>query len=279
MTQRCPPDTGLAAPEIPSRVLAFWTVPRVSRRFFPVWQRNLLVWRRYLLERVLSNIVEPLITLVAFGYGLGAFLPQIDGVQYLPYLAGGTLCVSVMYSAKFESLWGAYSRMEVQHTWAAIMNAPVSIDDILLGELAWAATKSLLTGAVMLLVVWALGVAHTPWALLVLPLSFLAGMSFSAMALIVNARAKGWDTLSTYFTVVVTPMIFLGGVFFPLSRLPSWLQEISIFLPLTALVQLVRPLLLDRVPEAVGFNLALLLFYAFACYFVAVGLSRRRLLR
>lgn len=259
--------------------LAFWSVPRVSRRFFPVWQRNLLVWRRYLFERVLSNIVEPVITLVAFGYGLGALLPRIDGVEYLPFLAGGTLCVSVMYSAKFESLWGAYSRMEVQRTWAAIMNAPVAIDDILLGELAWAATKSLLTGTIMLLVVWTLGIAHTPLALFVLPLSFLAGLSFSAMALIVNAFAKGWDTLSTYFTVVVTPMIFLGGVFFPLSRLPPWLQEFSAFLPLTALVQLVRPLILDRVPEAPGFNLALLFFYAVACYFVAVGLSRRRLLQ
>ncbi|HXW63592.1 MAG TPA: ABC transporter permease [Burkholderiaceae bacterium] len=258
---------------------AFWRVPRVSRRFIPVWQRNMLVWRRYLLERVLSNIVEPAITLVAFGYGLGTLLPQIDGVAYLPYLAGGTLCVSVMYSAKFESLWGAYSRMEVQHTWAAILNAPVAIDDILLGELAWAATKSVLTGAAMLLIVWALGLARTPLALFVLPLSFIAGLSFSAMALIVNARAKGWDTLSTYFTIVVTPMIFLGGVFFPLSRLPPWLQEISAFLPLTALVQLVRPLMLDRVPEGAAFRLALLLFYAFGCYFVAVGLSRRRLLR
>ncbi len=258
---------------------AFWRVPRISRRFIPVWQRNLLVWRRYLLERILSNIVEPAITLVAFGYGLGTLLPQIDGVAYLPYLAAGTLCVSVMYSAKFESLWGAYSRMEVQHTWGAIMNAPVAIDDILLGELAWAATKSLLTGTAMLLIVWALGLARTPWALFVLPLSFIAGLSFSAMALIVNALAKGWDTLSTYFTVVVTPMIFLGGVFFPLSRLPPWLQEISGFLPLTALVQLVRPLMLERVPQDAAFHLALLLCYALGSFFIALGLSRRRLLR
>jgi len=168
--------------------------------------------------------------------------------------------------------------MEVQQTWAAIMNAPIAIDDVLLGELAWAATKSLFTGAAMLLIVWMLGIAHTPRALLVLPLSFVAGLSFSAMALIVNAQARGWDTLSTYFTVVVTPMIFLGGVFFPLSRLPLWLQEISAFLPLTALVQLVRPLMLDRTPENAAAHLLLLLLYALACYFIAVGLSRRRLL-
>lgn len=258
--------------------LAFWAVPRISGRFLPVWQRNLRVWRRYLFERVLSNIVEPLITLVAFGYGLGALLPPIDGVAYLPYLAGGTLCVSVMYSAKFESLWGAYSRMDVQHTWAAIMNAPVSIDDILLGELLWAATKSLFTGAAMLIVVWGIGLARTPWSLLVLPLSFLAGLSFSAMALIVNARARGWDTLSTYFTVVVTPMVFLGGVFFPLDRLPDWMHQAARFLPLTALVELVRPLMLGRVPESIAGPIGLLVFYAAACYFIAVGLSRRRLL-
>jgi len=257
----------------------FWSVPRVSLRFVPVWQRNFMVWRRYLFERVVSNIVEPAITLVAFGYGLGTLLPLIDGVAYLPYLAGGTLCVSVMYSAKFESLWGAYGRMEVQRTWAAIMNAPVSIDDVLLGELAWAATKSLLTAAAMLLIVWTLGIARTPRALIVLPLAFVAGLAFSAMALIVNASAKGWDTLSTYFTIVVTPMIFLGGVFFPLSRLPPWLQEFSSYLPLTALVALVRPLMLDRVPENAALHLALLFGYALVCYFIALGLSRRRLLR
>jgi len=253
--------------------------PRPSRRFIPVWRRNYLVWRKYLFERVLSNIIEPLITLVAFGYGLGGLLPDVGGATYLQFLASGSICMSIMYSAKFESLWGAYSRMETQKTWAAIMNTPSSIDDIVLGEVAWAASKALVTGVAMLVVIWALGVARSPLALAVLPLFFLSGATFSAMALIVNSLARGYDTLSNYFVVVVTPMVFLSGVFFPLEHLPEWLRLIAQWLPLAAMVELVRPLILGRIPEHVVRDLALLLGYGAACYYVALIFTRKRLLK
>lgn len=253
--------------------------PRPSLRFVPVWRRNYLVWRKYLVERVLSNIVEPLITLVAFGYGLGSLLPSIDGVTYLQFLASGSICMSVMYSAKFESLWGAYSRMDTQKTWAGIINTPISIDDVLLGELAWAASKALVTGLAILGVIWALGVTRAASSLLVLPVAFCAALTFSAMALIVNSLARGYDTLSNYFVVVVTPMVFLSGVFFPLSQLPDWLQAVARWLPLTAFVDIARPLALGRMPAFFVRDFALLLAYGAICYYVALVLTRRRLLK
>jgi len=253
--------------------------PRPSPRFIPVWRRNYLVWRKYLFERVLSNIIEPLITLVAFGYGLGSLLPDVGGATYLQFLASGSICMSIMYSAKFESLWGAYSRMETQKTWAAIMNTPSSIDDIVLGEVAWAASKALVTGVAMLVVIWGLGVARSPLALLALPLFFLSGATFSTMALIVNSLARGYDTLSNYFVVVVTPMVFLSGVFFPLEQLPEWLRLVAQWLPLAAMVELVRPLILGRIPEHVVLHLALLLGYGAACYYIALIFTRKRLLK
>ncbi len=255
-----------------------WSPPRPSLRFVPVWRRNFLVWRKYLTERVLSNIVEPLITLVAFGYGLGSLLPQIDGVPYLQFLASGSICMSVMYSAKFESLWGAFGRLDTQKTWAGIMNTPTSIDDILAGELAWAATKAAFTGAAILAVIWALDIVRAPLSLLAIPVAFLVALVFSAMALIVTSVAKGYDTLSNYFVVVVTPMVFVSGVFFPLSQLPDWLRAIAHWLPLTAAVEIMRPLVLGRAPEHVAPNCALLAAYLAVCYYIALGLTRRRLL-
>jgi lipooligosaccharide transport system permease protein len=254
-------------------------VPRPSRRFIPVWRRNYLVWRKYLFERVLSNIIEPVITLVAFGYGLGSLLPDIGGVTYLQFLASGSLCMSVMYSAKFESLWGAYSRMDTQKTWAGIMNTPSSIDDIVLGEVAWAGTKGLITGLAMLLVIGALGVTRSPVALLALPLLFLSALTFSAMALIVNSLARGYDTLSNYFVVVVTPMVFLSGIFFPLDQLPGWLRAVAQWLPLSAMVDAVRPLILGRMPEHLLLDLLLLVVDGVVCYYAASILTRKRLLR
>lgn len=256
-----------------------YRAPRPSRRFVPVWRRNYLVWRKLIFERILSNIIEPVITLVAFGYGLGSLLPDVGGAPYLHFLASGSICMSVMYSAKFESLWGAYSRMDSQKTWSAILNTPSSVDDIVLGEVTWAATKALITGLSMMVVIWALGVGRSPLSLAALPVLFLAGLTFSSMALIVNALARGYDTLSNYFVVVVTPMVFLSGVFFPIEQLPAWLGAVARWLPLAALVETVRPLVLGRWPEHLARDTTVLLVVAVACYYVALVLTRRRLLK
>ena len=277
--QQTPADLRPTIEDQARRRNVLFAAPHPSRRFIPVWRRNYLVWRKYLFERVLSNIIEPLITLVAFGYGLGSLLPDVGGASYLQFLASGSICMSVMYSAKFESLWGAYSRMETQKTWAGIMNTPSSIDDIVLGEVAWAGTKALVTGIAMLLVIWALNVARSPLTLLALPVVFLSSLTFSAMALIVNSLARGYDTLSNYFVVVVTPMVFLSGVFFPVEQLPGWLRGIAQWLPLAAMVDVVRPLILGHLPGHLLRDVALLVAYGAICYYVALILTRKRLLK
>jgi len=94
-----------------------WSAPRPSMRFLPVYRRNLLVWRKLAVASVIGNIADPLIILVAFGYGLGTLLRQVDGVPYIVFLAAGSMCMSTMMAASFESLYSAFSRMHVQRTW------------------------------------------------------------------------------------------------------------------------------------------------------------------
>ena len=256
-----------------------WALPRVSLRFIPVWRRNFLVWRKLFVERLLTNVVEPLLTIVAFGYGLGSLLPQIEGVTYLQFLATGSIAMSVMYSAKFEALWGAFSRMHVQKTWDAILHTPLSVDDLLLGELVWAASKATFTALCILLMIWALDISREPLSLLVLPVAMFIALVFAAMALIVNAVARSYDLLSNYFTVVVMPLVFLSGVYFPLAQLPDWLRVIAQWLPMTAAVDLVRPLALGRWPANGVRDVVLLAAWGTVCYFIALVLTRRRLLK
>jgi lipooligosaccharide transport system permease protein len=256
-----------------------WAVPQPSGRFVPVWRRNFLVWRKLFVERLLTNVVEPLLTIVAFGYGLGSLLPQVDGVGYLQFLSSGAIAMSVMYSAKFESLWGAFSRMHVQRTWDAILHTPLSVDDLLLGEIVWAASKATFTAFCILVMIWLLGIAREPLSLLVLPAAFFIALVFSAMALIVNALARSYDLLSNYFTVVVMPLVFLSGVYFPLSQLPPWLHGVASWLPMTAAVDLVRPLALGRWPDHLVRDVALLAAFGTLCYYIALALTRRRLLK
>jgi len=192
-----------------------YRLPGLSLRFIPVWRRNLLVWRKLAVASVIGNIAEPMITLLAFGYGLGSLLQQIEGVPYIEYLASGSICMSVMMAASFESLYSAFSRMHVQKTWESLLNTPLELDDIVLAEMLWAASKAMISGLAILLVLFALGIGLHPTTLLVPPLLLIIGVCFASIALIVNAIAKAYDFFTYYFTLVLTPMIFLSGVYYP----------------------------------------------------------------
>lgn len=259
---------------------SLWAAPRLSLRWLPVFRRNLLVWRKLFVPSLVGNIAEPLITLVAFGYGLGALVGQVQlhgqAVPYIVFLASGSICMSAMNAASFEALYSAFSRMHVQRTWDGIMNAPVTLDDVLLAEMLWAAFKSLFTTTVILGVMLALGISASPWLLLAWPLLALVGMVFASIALIFNALAKGYDFFTYYFTLFLTPTMFLSGVFFPREQLPAFMQALAQWLPLTAAVELIRPLFMGQWPQQAGQHLLVLVGYGVAAFWVALALTRRR---
>jgi lipooligosaccharide transport system permease protein len=258
---------------------AIYSYPAFSRRFLPIWRRNFLVWKKLAAVSVLGNIAEPLITLVAFGYGLGSLLQNVEGIRYIQFLASGSICMSVMMAASFEALYSAFSRMHVQKTWDALLNAPLALDDVVLAEMLWAATKSLFSGIAILLVIFMLGIGLHPQVVFVLPLLFLIGMTFASLGLVMNALAGGYDFFTYYFTLVLTPMIFLSGVYYPTTQLPAWLQAVSHVLPLTAAVDAIRPLLLGRWPENAVLDVVILALYCMAGFYVATVLTRRRFLK
>ncbi len=249
-------------------------------RWWPVFLRNLLVWRKLAIPSLVGNIAEPLMWLLAFGYGLGALVGSVqlgeEKVRYILFLASGSICMSAMNAATFEALYSAFSRMHVQKTWDSIMNAPVGLRDVLLAEMLWAAFKALFSVTAILLVMLALDISRSPMLLLVLPVLLLAGITFSCMALIFNALAKGYDFFTYYFTLFLTPMMFLSGVFFPRENLPPLLHAASGWLPLTQAVELVRPLFLGRWPSDVRLHLVVLVAYALVAWNIALALTRRR---
>jgi len=257
-----------------------WSPPRLSMRWWPVFQRNLLVWRKLVIPSLIGNIAEPLIWLVAFGYGLGALVGQVavggQSVPYILFLASGSICMSAMNAASFEALYSAFSRMHVQKTWDGIMNAPVSLDDVVLAEMLWAAFKALFAVTAILGVMLALGISHSPKLLLAWPVLLGVGISFSCIALIFNALARGYDFFTYYFTLFLTPMMFLSGVFFPREQLPGFVRVLADWLPLAAAIDLVRPLFLDQWPAHPWRSAAVLGVSTVAAFWVALALTRRR---
>ncbi|MGA8391927.1 MAG: ABC transporter permease [Burkholderiaceae bacterium] len=268
-----PSTTAPGAPSI-------WQAPQLSMRWWPVFLRNLLVWRKLAIPSLVGNIAEPLMWLVAFGYGLGSLVGQIQiGDQKVPYilfLASGSICMSAMNAASFEALYSAFSRMHVQKTWDGIMNAPVRLDDVVMAEMLWAAFKALFTVTAILGVMLALGISHSPKLLVAWPVLLGVGVTFSCIALIFNALAKGYDFFTYYFTLFLTPMMFLSGIFFPTTQLPPLVRSIAEWLPLTAAVELVRPLFMDQWPANPWRHGLVLLTCTVVAFWVALALTRKR---
>jgi lipooligosaccharide transport system permease protein len=252
---------------------------KISRAWIAVWRRNYLVWKKLAAESVLGNIIEPLFYLVGFGVGFGAMLPEVEGVKYIAYLAGGTICYSTMMSASFEVLYSGFARMHVQRTWEGILNAPVSLEDVVFAEWIWAASKSFLSGMAVLLVAVALSLAQSWTMVFILPLAFLIGLTFAGMGLVMTALAKSYDFFMYWFTLALTPMMLVSGVFYPITNLPGWVQAVANALPLTHAVALGRPLLLGRWPEAPFMHVGVLLAYGIAGFAIALDMFRRRLTR
>jgi lipooligosaccharide transport system permease protein len=259
---------------------SIWRVPDLSFRWWPVFLRNLLVWRKLAIPSLVGNIAEPLMWLVAFGYGMGALVGQVQlggtQVPYILFLASGSICMSAMNAASFEALYSAFSRMHVQKTWDGIMNAPVNLDNVVMAEMLWAGFKALFAVTAILGVMLALDISHSPKLLAAWPVLLGVGITFSCIALIFNALAKGYDFFTYYFTLFLTPMMFLSGVFFPREQLPAPVLAVSDWLPLTAAVELVRPMFMDQWPAQPWRHAAVLATYTIVAFWVALALTRKR---
>ncbi|AOJ80938.1 MULTISPECIES: ABC transporter permease [Burkholderia] len=254
-------------------------LPANATNWIAVWRRNYLVWQKLAIASMFGNLADPMIYLFGLGFGLGLMVGHVEGVSYIAFLAAGTVGSSVMISASFESMYSGFSRMHVQRTWEAIMHTPLSLGDIVLGEIVWAASKAMLSGAAIMLVAGILGYAKFPSMLAALPVIALAGLAFASLAMIVTALAPSYDFFMFYQTLVLTPMLLLSGVFFPLAQLPEFARHVAHALPLANAVDLIRPAMLGRPATDIALHVAILVAYAVGGFFVCARLFRRRMMR
>ena len=259
-------------------ISALYSPPSFSRRALRLVMRNFLVWRKLMVSSVIVHLIEPLIVFFGLGLGLGALVGDIDGVSYLQFFAAGMAGYAVMNSASFEALYSAFTRMHVQKTWISILHAPMTLDDIVIGEWLWAGAKSMIAGAAMLIVLTIAGVAQYPSALLAFPVIVVGGLAFAGIALVFNALAKGYEFFSFYFTLFITPMMMFSGVFFPVESLPDFLQPVSAVMPLRHFIDILRPLLAGEIPPSMPFGLFVLALYGGIGLWLAAILTRRRYL-
>ena len=253
-------------------------LPNISRRAILVWRRNFLVWRKLMVPSILMNFGEPFLYLLGMGYGLGQYIGEMQGLPYLTFLASGLVASSAMNTASFEGLYSVYTRMVPQRTHDSMLSAPLDVDDIIVGEQLWSASKAVISGTSILLVAAILGAVDEWRAVLVIPVIFLIGFAFAGMAVAVTSISTSYDFFSYYFTLGITPMYFLCGVFFPLDNLPSVLQLISQVLPLTHGIALARPLVAGLPIDNIGLHVLVLSAYGYIGMVIAINFTRKRLI-
>jgi lipooligosaccharide transport system permease protein len=205
-----------------------------------VWQRHWLVYTKLYKTSFALNFAEPALYLVAMGVGLGSFVPDIHGRTYIQYIAPGIVASSSVFAAVYECTYGTYIRMTFQKTFDAILATPVNLDDLVAGELLWGATKSLIFGVTITIVIALFGLVDSPLIVLTIPFIFLGGLIFAELSVIFCALVPGIDSFSYFYTLFMTPLFLFSGIFFPLDAMPRLVAELAFFTPLYHLVNVCR---------------------------------------
>ncbi len=222
-----------------------WPKPaRISCRTLRVWQRNYEIYRQNWKISFIPPLLEPLLYILAFGVGLAVMVGEFEfagrTLSYTRFIAPALVSVAIMYNAFFETTYNSFVRMYYQKTFDALLATPLNLEEIILGEMLWAATKSLIAALLMSGMISLFGLFDYPGALLIIPIAVLGGLCFAAFGMICTALVPGIETFNLPIFLGITPMFLFSGTFFPLQNLPGWAQAIAQLLPLTHLVALVR---------------------------------------
>jgi len=246
-----------------------------------VWRRNLLVARVTWWSNLIPPAFEPVLYLLAFGTGLGALLRPIlyagRPVSYVAFLAPGILAVAIMFWAIFETLYSAFVRMYYQKTYEALVATPLSLADVVAGEILWATTKGVAVALVMLAVIVPFRVLSWPESLVVPLLAVAGGFLFASLGLCFTALCPTIDTLNLPLFLFVWPMFLFSGTFFPLDQIPAWARPLAEALPLTWLARSLRAATLGALGPRHLADTAMLLGVGLLLFVAALALMRRRL--
>ena len=256
---------------------------RISRRFLRIWHRNLRVYQKMWKILFLPPLLEPLFYLLAFGVGLSVLIGSVryhgSDVPYIGFIAPALIAVNMMYNAFFENTYASFVRMYYQKTFDAMMATPLSLEEIITGEIVWGATKAVIATAIMQVVVSLFGLIQYPEGLLLIPLAFLSGIAFGSIGMFFTGLVKSIEMFNLPIFLFITPMFLFSGTFFPLENLPSWAQMFAILFPLTHLVKLTRAFTFGWIGPDLLWSCGYLFLFCLVWFPLAVFKMHRRLIK
>jgi lipooligosaccharide transport system permease protein len=255
----------------------------ITWRFIRVWQRNWDVYIKTWKINFLPPVLEPIFYLLAFGAGLGYLVGRLNFegrlISYAAFIAPGVLAINIMQNAFFETTYASYVRMYYQKTFDALMATPLTVEEVILGEMAWGASRSLMATALMMVILTFFGLLSYPWSLGILLVSLLGGVAFGSVGMCFTALMPNIEAFNLPVFLFVTPMFLFSGTFFPLDQLPFWARILAWVFPLTHVVDLTRALALHMLSLQQLWNLLYLLIFCLITLPLSLRLMVRRLIQ
>jgi lipooligosaccharide transport system permease protein len=255
----------------------------ISSRFLAVWCRNLIVYKRIWKINFLVPLFEPAFYIFAFGLGFRGLIGSVTyagaELSYTEFIAPALIATAVMWNSFFETTYTSFVRMYYQKTFDGMLATPLSLEEIIMAEIVWSATKAMAAAAIMLGVLALFGYALLPLGLMIIPLAFLGGLAFGAIGMYFTGLTPTIDMFNLPIFLFITPMFLFSGTFFPVSTLPEWARTVAMVSPLYHLVELTRRFAMGRMEINGWISLLYLLVFAFLFTFLSLGAMRRRLIR
>lgn len=248
------------------------------RMALQILKRHLIVFRRTLWSNMVFNAIEPFLYLSAMGFGLGALVQDIGGMSYIQFIAPGMVASASMWAATFECTYASFVRLHYNKNFHAMLAAPGTVKDLVIGEVLIAVIKNIVFGVVILLVIGMMGQVQSAWSLLIPVFLILPGTVFALMALSYTGIITHIDYLNYYITLITTPMYLFAGVFFPISSMPEWLQIVSWINPLYHSVEVCRALVVGQLNGALWQHALSLILLSMLLAVVPVRLLKKRLI-
>jgi len=248
--------------------------PRIAAR---VWRRDAQNFSKLWRGALLPTFLDPLFYLFAMGFGLGTYLATIQGIPYKNFIAPGLVASAAMWSAVFETTYNTYIKMNENRLYDALVATPVEVPDLVTGEIAWSATRSLVYGTSFLAVITAFGLVDSWWALTIPVFLLLGGACFGVIGMLFTALVPKIDLYSYFFTLGITPMFLFSGIFFPFNQLPGWVEVVAWFTPLYHLVEITRGMATGPDPLQILINTAWLAAVTAILFPIPVRAIRARL--
>lgn len=246
-------------------------IPFGSRRAGRLVERNLWVYRRGWLV-IFSGFFEPLFYLFGIGFGLGALIGKVEGMSYAAFVAPALLATAAMNGAIYDSTFNMFFKLKYAKTYDAILTTPLGVGDIAVGEVIWALFRGTLYAIGFIVVIFALGLALSPWAILAVPAAMLIGFAAAAVGTSCTTFIRKWQDFDLIF-VVTLPLFLFSATFFPITAYPEPIRLLVEVTPLYRGVHLIRGLTTGAIEPMLLVDVAYLLVLGF----IGLAIVSRRL--